>query len=108
MPPYTTIQQVFDQGFPARFNTEASHGENCSYQFVVKNAGLWRVAVVDGALSVTPDSTEPTDVTFNIEAEDMLKLANGTEGLQLLFMTGRLGLQGDLAVALKLVRFFPV
>lgn len=112
---YASVQEVFEKGFPARFCPEQAQGEHVTFLFRVKGEGDRYVAIIDRSLIVSPklELTSPeefgaVDVTVNILAEDFLNIANGKEALQLLFMTGRLTLEGDLATALKLIRFFPV
>jgi putative sterol carrier protein len=105
---YTTAQDVFDKGLPARFVAAASAGEKVSYLFAIKGGGNYLVKVDDGTLTVRgPKYEGSADLTLAMDEQHLLDLANGKEGIQLLFMTGRLRVEGDFPTAMKLVKFFP-
>ena len=109
IPTYDKAADVFATGPINRFKAENAKGEHLTYLFKIKDAGDWLVAVDDGTCSVTANPPEDTkaNVVISMTEADMLDVANGREGLQLLFMTGRLQVEGDLSSALKIVRFFP-
>jgi putative sterol carrier protein len=105
---YETVKEIFETGMPARFAAAAAKGEKVAYHFAVSGAGDWCVKIEDGTIQVaTGDCAFPSDLKITLTEQDMLDLANGKEGIQLLFMTGRLRVDGSLPSALKLVKFFP-
>lgn len=109
---YQTVRELFenpDVGLQARFNREAAGDDNLAIHFVVTGCGEWCVKIEAGKLEITSSKCQhPANVTLTISEQDMLDLANGKEGIQLLFMTGKLRLEGDLPSAVKLVRYFPL
>lgn len=108
MSSYKTPAEVFDTGFPARFNASAAANEKVAYHFKIEGAGDWCVKVEDGTLQIaTGDCAFPSDLTITMSDTDFLLLANGVEGIQLLYMTGRIRIEGNLPSALKLVKLFP-
>lgn len=105
---YEKAQDVFDQGFTARFKPEAAANLSIAYHFDITGAGKWCVSISNGKLSIQPgDCSTDSHLTLAMTEADFLDLANGREGIQLLFMTGRLRVDGDLPSALKLVQLFP-
>lgn len=106
---YTTVESVFTEGMPSRFNAKEAQHESCSYLFKVRGAGEWFVNVSNGKLQVAqgvPEGSEP-DCILDISEEDYLDMVNGKESIQIMFMTGKLQITGDLPYAVKLARFFP-
>jgi putative sterol carrier protein len=105
---YTTAKEVFDKGMPERFRADAAAGEKVSYLFCIAGGGNYLIKIDDGKLTVDgPKYEGEADLKLKIDESHFLDLANGKEGIQLLFMTGRLHVEGDLPTAMKLVKFFP-
>jgi putative sterol carrier protein len=105
---YITAKEVFDKGMPERFASAASGTERVSYHFAVKGGGDYLVKIENGELTVQgPHYTGPADLKISIDESNFLDLANGKEGIQLLFITGKLKVEGDLPTAMRLVKYFP-
>lgn len=110
---YESVDQVFSEGFPSRFSADDSENEKVCYLFCITDTGFWRVEIANKEMSISkeesvpPSDAQPADVEVVVSQQDFLDLANEKESLQMLFMTGRLALEGDLVTALKLVQFFP-
>lgn len=104
---YETAQDVFDKGMPTRFKADAAADVQLAYHFDIEGVGVWCVKIVKGTLNIAKACVDTADLTLKMTEADLLDLVNGREGIQLLFMTGRLRVDGDLPSALKLVRFFP-
>jgi putative sterol carrier protein len=105
---YQTATDVFEHGFVSRFRADAAAGEKIAYHFKIEGAGDWCIKIEDRTIQIASgDCAFPSDLTITMAESDFLLLANGKEGLQLLFMTGRIRIEGSLPSALKLMKFFP-
>lgn len=88
------------KNLPSAFNAAEASGTDCTIQFncsqpvhaVVKNGAC---AVVDGVSSAA-------DVTITMEDDDLVALMKGELNGMTAFMTGKLKIEGDMGVAMKL------
>jgi putative sterol carrier protein len=83
-------------------------GINFTYQFVITGdgGGEWAVTISDGQISVTEGKAEKANITLTISASDFLDLVAGKLNGQTAFLTGKLKIQGDMTLALKLQSVF--
>jgi len=104
----TSCKQVFEQ-MPSRFNKEAGKGLNAIYQFDLSGdgGGKWHVLVNDGQCNVTEGAHSSPNITISMSAQDYLDLVAGKLNGQMAFMTGKLRIAGDMALALRLQTLFP-
>lgn len=104
---YTTSKEVFDK-IPERFADVAANMEgNTCFHFSIGGGGDYLVRVDLGELSVRgPRFHGESDLKIGMSEEDFLDIVNGKENLQLLFMCGRIRVDGDLQAAMQLVRLF--
>lgn len=74
------------------------------YQFVVKGAVPtdWTIDLTTNPGSVKKSKAENADVTFSIEDEHLMKIKNGKLDIQTAFIQGRLKIDGDFTLAMKL------
>jgi putative sterol carrier protein len=94
----------FFEGLESRLDPEKTRGTTATYRFDIAGAGSWRVAVDDGRASVD-ESEEPADCTIRMKEEVFLKLLRGGNPMTA-FMTGKIKVDGDMALALKLKQLF--
>jgi putative sterol carrier protein len=66
------------------------------------NACDWHVRILNGSPSVHEGMAESPDVTLTATAQDWLDIAAGKLNGQAAFLTGRLRIQGDMGLAMKL------
>jgi putative sterol carrier protein len=76
-----------------------------SYRFDIDGAGSWRVEVVDGAVSVA-ESQASADCVIRAKEGTFRRLLDGKENPTTAFMLGRIKVEGDMALALKLKQLF--
>jgi putative sterol carrier protein len=93
---------------PSRFNKEASKGLNAVYQFDLagEGGGKWNVAIANEACEVKEGAHSSPNVTISMQARDYLDMINGKANGQMLFMTGKLRIAGDMGLALKMQSLF--
>ena len=68
--------QEFFEALPSRVTPDRIEGMNNTYVFDIEGAGVWTVAVADGAITVTEGSSD-ADCTFSASEETFEKIASG-------------------------------
>lgn len=104
----STPQQVFD-GMRKSFRAEKAKGVNVRYQFNLTgpNGGDWFVEVNDGRFKMGRGRINNPNVIFVASDKDWVALSNGQLNGTWAFLTGRLKIHGDHALAKKLDEIFP-
>lgn len=82
-------------------NAGKTAGMNASYKFDVQGAGVWRLLIDDGTINVEEGDGD-AQCTVVISAEDFDQLTDGKLNPQMAFMSGKLKIQGDMGLAMKL------
>ena len=95
---YGSAQQFFEN-LQARAS-RAAH-LTASYRFDIEGAGSWRVDVEDGAVTVS-QSQEPADCVIATDEKIFLSVVNKEQNPMGAFMTGKIRVEGDVALALRL------
>lgn len=95
---------------PERVNKDKITGMNCVYQFNIEgeNGGKWAVKVADGDATVTEGASESPSITLTMTDENFVNLVTGKLNGQTAFLTGKLKIQGDMTLAMKLASVFSL
>ena len=101
----STVQDFFE-GLPSRVTPDRIEGMNNTYVFEIEGAGVWTVAVADGAITVTEGAGEAADCTFSTSEENFEKIVAGEQNPTTAYMTGKLKIKGDIGAAMKLQKIF--
>lgn len=101
------VAAFFDQ-VPEKINPDKIQGMNCVYQFNItgEGGGEWNIAIANGNATVAQGAAEKPSITITMEAGNFISLLQGKLNGQMAFMTGKLKIQGDMALALKLQSVF--
>jgi putative sterol carrier protein len=101
-------QQVFD-GMRKSFRAERAKGLRVRYQFNLSgpNGGDWFIDVNDGKFKMSRGRIENPNLILIASDKDWVALSNGKLNGTWAFLTGRLKLRGDRALARKLGEMFP-
>jgi putative sterol carrier protein len=101
-------QQVFD-GMRKSFRAERAKGSRVRYQFNLSgpNGGDWFIDVNDGKFKMNRGRIENPNLILIASDKDWVALSNGKLNGTWAFLTGRLKLRGDRALARKLGEMFP-
>jgi putative sterol carrier protein len=100
-----TSAREFFEDLENRIDESKTAGMNNSYLFDIEGAGKWKVDVVDGKVTVTPDG-EGADVVIATSEETFNKIADGEQNPTSAYMTGKLKVKGDMGAAMKLQKLF--
>ena len=99
-----TVREFFES-VPARIDPERMRGQHAVYRFDVDGAGTWIVAVDDGSIAVR-EGNEDADLVVRATEETFLRLVRGEQNPLTAYMTGKVRVEGDTALALRLRDLF--
>ena len=81
--------------------SERTRGLAATYRFDVEGVGSWHVAIDDGAVSVT-ESDAAADCVIGVSEDTLLGIVNGRQSPTGALLMGRIRLEGDAALAMRL------
>jgi putative sterol carrier protein len=104
-----TIEEVMNR-MPPAFQPEKAQGVEAvvQYHLTGKEAGDWIVTIADGVCTVEKGAAEAPRLTLTAESEDYLQVLTGELNAMSAFAEGKLKLQGDLSLAMKLMGYFKL
>ena len=96
------------RALPAGFRRDRAGNLQTVYQFelIGSGGGLWTVTVANGTCTVAQGQVAPSAVTIGLSGDDFIKLANGTLNTVQAYQEGRIGVRGDLNLAIKFADIF--
>jgi putative sterol carrier protein len=103
----TNCKEAFAQ-MPSAFNKDAAKGLDAVYQFDLSGdgGGKWYAAIKNDTCNVTEGAHPSPNITISMAAQDYLDMISGKANGQMLFMSGKLRIAGDLSLALRLQSIF--
>ena len=103
---FTTVQEIFDM-LANRPVPEQAADINATLQFDLggEGGGQWYLAVAEGKVSTAAGMAPNPQLTLSVSAADYLALFNGQLNPMNAFMTGKLKVKGDMALAMRLQKF---
>ncbi len=104
-----TVKETFD-AMGGRFRPDKAAGANATIQYDVsgEGGGTWHAVIKDGACTVSPGPATNPSLTLQISAQDWLDMLSGKQSGQMLFMSGKLKVKGDMGLAMKLGSMFQM
>jgi putative sterol carrier protein len=104
-----TVKEVFDQ-MSSRFRPDKATGTNAVIQYDItgQGGGTWHTVIKDGACTVKEGAGPTPSLTLSMSTQDWLDMASGKQSGQMLFMSGKLKLKGDMGLAMKLGSLFQL
>jgi len=100
----SSVKEFFDT-LESRIDQSKTAGMTNSYLFDIEGAGMWKVDVDDGQVTVTEGEAE-ADVVISTSDETFEKIASGDQNPTSAYMTGKLKVKGDMGAAMKLQKLF--
>lgn len=104
-----SIQDLMDK-MPDAFLPEKAEGVDVVIQFNFEgdDGGDWYVTIKDGICTTAKGLHESPTMTLGAETTDYVDLVTGKlDGMQA-FMQGKLKLQGDINLAMKMTNYFDL
>jgi putative sterol carrier protein len=104
-----TVKETFD-AMTSRFKADKAAGTSATIQYDISGdgGGTWHAVIKDGACTVNQGPVTNPNLTLQMSAQDWLDMTAGKQSGQMLFMSGKLKLKGDMGLAMKLGSLFSV
>ncbi len=101
------VRQIFD-GMPGAFQPDRAAGVNTVIQYDIsgEGGGKWYAEIADGRCAVKEGQHPAPKLTLTVDAQDWIDMVTGKLNGQQAFMTGKLKLKGDMAMAMRMSNFF--
>jgi len=102
-----TVKETFD-AMANRFRADKASGTNATIQYDISGdgGGTWNAVIKDGGCAVNQGAAANPNLTLQIAAQDWLDMLSGKQSGQMLFMSGKLKVKGDMGLAMKLGSMF--
>lgn len=100
-----TVKETLNQLAEKMNNApEGIKGVNTTYQFELtgEEEGLYQVIIKNEQVEIMEEVKEEANCTLNLSAANLLKLIEGNMNPTVAYMSGKLKIKGELALALKL------
>lgn len=96
------VKQTFAD-LQERFSGNSLGDFTASYLFDLgEDGGQWTIAITDGSGVVSEGDGGSADCTVTVDAENFLKIVSKEANAQMMFMTGKLKVKGNMGLAMKL------
>lgn len=102
-----TVDDLFTQ-LPSRLRPEAAEGLAATLQWHLEDLdpGIWAVQIKDDKAQLIPGGVATPDTTFTTTSDVWLDVAEGRQDAMNAFMTGKLKVEGDMTLALRVPDLF--
>ena len=86
---------------------EKIKGLKATYQWKITGdgGGNWFAVIGDGAVEVNAGESKDPNVTITVSAGNWLDIVNGNLNPQMAFVSGKVQIEGDMMLAMKLQNF---
>ena len=101
------IQSIFPE-MVARLIPEKAEGVNVLIQFDLSgdNGGLYWVKIADGTAESGDGAADNPAMTLKASADDWFAVSTGQLNAMQAFMSGKIKIQGDMGIAMKMQTMF--
>jgi len=94
--------------FQQKFSPEAAKGLDVVFQFNISDADNFYLVIKDSICTLVEGDNEDANVVLVADSQTLLDLSDGSlDGMQA-FMAGKLRIEGDMMLSMKLHELFPV
>ena len=103
MPQVTSASEAFAQ-IKEGYDPEKTGGATGSFMFDLsgEGGGQWAVVLEGDSVEVIEGGIEGASATISMAAEDFVSMVNGSLNAVAAFMQGKIKVQGDMALVMKL------
>lgn len=100
-----SLQDFFNH---LQIDPKKTAGMNATYQFVAtgEGGGNWFVKIANGDTKVSEGMADSPTIVLTASSADWLDMMNGKMNGTTAFLTGKLKIQGDVSLAMKLESLF--
>ncbi|MGY4719579.1 SCP2 sterol-binding domain-containing protein [Naumannella cuiyingiana] len=105
----TRVQELFES-LAGRLNREqaAQLERTIQWRITDEDPGLWAFKIDNGSGQLIPGGVDGPDATFVTDSQTWIGVAEGSLDPMRQFMSGKLKVEGDMMLALKVPKLFPV
>ena len=103
-----TSQEIFNEILPEKLQSNEDIGDiDAVYVFDISgdDGGTWTIDFTKDEDFVSEGSSDDADCTIEVSDSDFVGMWNGDLSGQQLFMMGKISVDGDMGLALKLQKF---
>jgi len=101
-----TAKEFFD-GLKDSVDESKAAGLSAIFQFNIGD-GQWYAKIADGSVDIGEGVADSPTITLTATEADWMDLVNGKINGQTAFLTGKLKIQGDMTLAMKLESLFAL
>ncbi len=103
-----TLREFFE-ALPSRFRSDAADGVSAVYQFDLsgEDGGQYQLHVADRTCRVCDGVHPSPNVTLSMAGKDCIAVLEGQLSGMSALLSGRLKIEGDMGLAMRLAAFFP-
>ncbi|MBI4246179.1 MAG: SCP2 sterol-binding domain-containing protein [Candidatus Rokubacteria bacterium] len=104
-----TVSEVFER-MPSHFRADRAAGTSAVVQYDITGdgGGTWHAIIKDSTCTVQSGPAPQANLTLTVAAQDWIDVTAGKQNPQMLFMSGKLKLEGDMGLAMKLGSMFSM
>lgn len=104
---HAEIQEIID-GMPGSFQGDAAGDLEAVLQFNMtgEKNGEFYATITGGTCATTEGTSDAATTTFTVDGQDWLDLTSGKADGMSLFMQGKLSVEGDMGIAMRLQTLF--
>lgn len=107
MPQYETVSDALEAVVVgAEPSKLASMDKVVMFDLAGEGGGQWTATISDGTIELVEGAAPPPDTTFKMKADVFLGIVNGKINPVAAFMQGKVRVQGDMSVAMRLQSLF--
>ena len=101
--------RAFFDALPTRFHAAAAEGVTAVYQFDLSGdeGGQYQLHIAGQTCRVSPGLHPSPNVTLRMAGEDCVAILEGRLNGVSAYLNGRLRVDGDIGLAMRLAAFFP-
>lgn len=94
----------FFSGMKENLDPEKIKGIDATYQWDITgdDGGKWFAKFNEGQVEVAEGEADSPNITITVSSENWIDIVNGKLNGQMAFLTGKLKIQGDMSLAMKL------
>jgi putative sterol carrier protein len=104
-----TVKETFE-AMAGRFRPDRAQGVKAQIQYDItgEGGGTYHADIGEGACAVREGPSASPALTLTMSAQDWLDMLGGKLNGQVAFMSGKLRIKGDMALAMRLAGMFGI